>query len=141
MAAQMMDAGGSAGPEDSIWSQIGNAFTENKDLIATMAGKYAQYEKQKADNRAQDYINQAAAKWSGFQPGLTNLIKPTETANPAALAFEAITEAPKLWYDVDKLYEARRAAKNGDDSKMESINGKAMNMKVLEALAQKYGVK
>lgn len=120
--AQTYETGGSGAQNTgSMWDSLGNWFGDNKDIIASLAGKYADYEKQMADNRAQGVLNQAAAKWSGFQPGLLNTIKPINNPNPVAMAMEAVGTAPKMWYDIEKLYEARKAAKAGDPSLMEAI--------------------
>lgn len=111
----------------SMWSKLGGYG----DVAASLAGKYAEYEHQMAQNRSQDYINQAAAKWSGFQPGLMNLVKPLNAPNPVAMAAEAVSTAPKYWYDVSKLYDARKAAKNGDDSQMEKLKAQDMQKQAL----------
>jgi hypothetical protein len=66
-------------------------------------------------------VNQAAAKWSGFQPSLMNMVKPIETPNPVAMAAEAIASAPKNWYDVARSYEALKSAKQGDNALMQML--------------------
>lgn len=114
------DMGGyGSGAEPSMWDKLGNWASENKDLLAGAAGAYNNYEKQQAANRAQDAINQAAAKWSGFNPSLLSLVKPVTPPNAIDLAATVFQEAPQTWYNLEKLYEARKAAKAGDDSKME----------------------
>ncbi len=131
--AQMRDSGGTGtGEETSMWSSIGNWMGDNKDILASLAGKYADYEKQMADNRAQAGINQAAAKWSGFQPSLLNMVKPINNPNPVAMGMEAVATAPKLWYDIGQLYDARKAAKEGDNTKMENIKKQQMTQSILD---------
>ena len=122
---QVVDTSMGAAP--SMWSKLGGYG----DVAASLAGKYADYEHQMAQNRSQDYINQAAAKWSGFQPGLMNLVKPLNAPNPVAMAAEAAVTAPKYWYDVSKLYDASKAAKNGDDSQMEKLKAQDMQKQAL----------
>jgi hypothetical protein len=127
--------------QPSMWSKFGSMLGDNKDILASLAGKYADYEKQMVDNRAQGMINQAAAKWSGFQPSLMNMVKPVETPNPVAMAAEGLATAPKYWYDVGKLYEARKAAKEGDAAKAEEIMNKEKNQKALQAISANYGMR
>lgn len=127
--------------EPSMWSKFGSMLGDNKDILASLAGKYADYEKQMSDNRAQGMINQAAAKWSGFQPSLMSMVKPIDNPNPVAMAAEGIATAPKYWYDVGKLYEARKAAKEGDAAKAEEIMNKEKNQKALQAISANYGMR
>ncbi|MEQ1587718.1 MAG: FtsX-like permease family protein, partial [Cyclobacteriaceae bacterium] len=54
---------GASEPSTSMWSELGGYG----DVAASLAGKYADYEHQMAQNRSQDYINQAAAKFLGFE--------------------------------------------------------------------------
>lgn len=127
-----------AGASDpSMWSKFGSMTEGSGDVIASLAGKYADYEKQMAENRAQGMINQAAAKWSGFQPGLMNMVKPINNPNPVAMAMEGVSTAPKYWYDIGKMYEARKAAKAGDDGLMEKLKKQEAERVVNAAVAGK----
>ena len=126
--------------EPSSWDKLSEFGSDNKDILASLAGKYAQYEEAKSKNKAQGYVNEAAAKWSGFNPNLMNLVKPTDLPSPVGLAAEAFTEGPKFWYDIDKLYQARDAAKKDNNSKMEEIMQKKQNQDAIAAIGNTYGV-
>jgi hypothetical protein len=122
---------GDAGP--STWDSIGNFFSENGDILASAAGAYSKYERQKAENNAQNMINQAAAKWSGFTPSLLGLVKPVTAPDPIGLAQTALTGGPTYWNNIQKIYEARAAAKKGDQSKFDELNRKEAQQKALES--------
>ena len=134
MAGQMIEMGGGmgGGAEDSLWSQIGNFAGENKDLLFGAAAAYGKFEKEKAANRAQDYINQAASKWSGFNPSLMSLVKPVTAPSAIDSALTVAQEAPRTWYNLEQLYAARKAAQAGDTSKMEELKKKEMQDKALK---------
>lgn len=135
--------------EPSMWSKLGGMFSgnqagsflaDNADIIGSLGMNYARYAGDRAKQKQQDMINQAAAKWSGFNPNLMNLIKTVDTPNPAGLVMEAIAEAPKFWYDIDKLYQARAAAKNGNDEQMEKIkNREALEKAMVAEASSKWG--
>ena len=121
--------------EPSMWSQVGNAFANNADLITALAGQWGKYETQKAKDKAQSYINQAASKWSGFNPSLMNLVKPAEVQNPVAMGMEAIGGGPMYWHDLQKLYDARSKAQKGDEAAMEAIKKEKRDASLNQALA------
>lgn len=110
-----------------------NWFSNNADWLTAAAGQLSQYEQQKTANEAQSHINQAAAKWSGFNPSLMNMVKAPKQFNPVGAAYNVLKDAPSNWYNIQKLYDARKAAQSGDKSKMEEIQKENEQSKILAA--------
>lgn len=97
-----------AAAEPSMWNKLGTWAGENKDLLLAGGMALNDYMKQQKAADIQGNLNQAYAKWSGFNPNLMSNIKQVEYPDIATSAFNAFKSGPVLWNSLANMYEARK---------------------------------
>lgn len=102
------DSGEGAGAgEYSFWNQMGDWAGENKDWLLAAALEANKYSKQQAAANAQNIINQAASKWSGFNPNLMQMVKPVQQPDIMEGVLGAAQRGPRMWSELSAMYKER----------------------------------
>lgn len=102
------DSGEGAGAgQYSFWDQMGDWAGQNKDLLLAAALEANKYSNQQAAANAQNIINQAASKWSGFNPNLMQMVKPVQQPDAFSGIYNALSQGPRLWSELAELYNQR----------------------------------
>lgn len=131
--------------EQSSWGQLGDWAKNNPDILLGLAQGYNKYATDQSHNDADNMIQAAKAKWSGFNPALMAGLEAPKQANLInELTTGATLTGPGIWGDLSKVLGGGgvklREEKYARDE--EARKGQEANPKFWEAiqrLASKHG--